>query len=96
MDIVVCDDEPLARDRLERMLTHLAHRVLGQAKNGVEALELVEQEQPDVILLDIRMPEMNGLECAQKLSSLDTPPAIASCTAYDQYAIDAFKTNAMA
>ncbi|MFC3903252.1 two component transcriptional regulator, LytTR family [Acinetobacter marinus] len=96
MDIVVCDDEPLARERLERMLTHLGHRVLGQAKNGVEALELVEQEQPDVILLDIRMPEMNGLECAHKLSALDTPPAIAFCTAFDQYAIDAFKTNAIA
>ena len=96
MDIVVCDDEPLARERLERMLTHLGHRVLGQAKNGIEALEMVEQEQPDVILLDIRMPEMNGLECAQKLSNLDTPPAIAFCTAFDQYAIDAFKTNAIA
>ena len=84
MDIVVCDDEPLARDRLERMLTHLGHRVLGQAKNGVEALELVEQEQPDVILLDIRMPEMNGLEFEPELSILDTPPAIAFCTAFDQ------------
>lgn len=95
MDIVVCDDEPLARERLVRMVTHLGHEVVAQASNGYQAIELVEQFQPDVILLDIRMPELNGLECAAQLSLLETPPAIVFCTAFDQYAIDAFKTHAV-
>lgn len=96
MDIVICDDEALARERLVRMVTQLGHCVVAQANNGKQAIAAVEKFRPDVILLDIRMPEMNGLDCAVQLSQLDTPPAIVFCTAFDQYAIDAFKTHAIA
>ncbi|GAA5013471.1 LytTR family DNA-binding domain-containing protein [Acinetobacter puyangensis] len=96
MDIVICDDEALARERLVRMVTQLGHCVVAQANNGKQAIAAVEKFRPDAILLDIRMPEMNGLDCAVQLSQLDTPPAIVFCTAFDQYAIDAFKTHAMA
>lgn len=96
MKIVVCDDESLARERMVRLVTHLGHQVVAQAENGKQALEVVQKHQPDVLLLDIRMPEMDGLTCAVKISDLDTPPAIIFCTAFDQYAIDAFKTHAIA
>lgn len=96
MDIVICDDEALARERLVRMVTHLGHCVVAQANNGKQAIAAVEKFRPDVILLDIRMPELNGLDCAVQLSQLETPPAIVFCTAFDQYAIDAFKTHAIA
>lgn len=96
MKVIVCDDETLARVRLVRMLQHLGHQVVAQAQDGLQAIEQVQQFLPDAILLDIRMPEMNGLQCAAKLSQLTTPPAIIFCTAFDQYAIDAFKTHAIA
>ena len=96
MDIVVCDDEALARERLTRMVNHLGHHVVTQASNGVEAIAAVAQFKPDIVILDIRMPELNGLEAAVQISQLNTPPAIIFCTAFDQYAIDAFKTQAIA
>lgn len=96
MDIVVCDDESLARERLVRMVTHLGHHVVAQASNGMEAIEVVRVHQPDIIILDIRMPELNGLEAAVQISQLETPPAIIFCTAFDQYAMDAFRTHAIA
>ena len=96
MDIVVCDDEALARERLSRMVVHLGHRVVAQASNGIEAIVAVQSHQPDIVILDIRMPELNGLEAAAKISQMPTPPAIIFCTAFDQYAIDAFKTHAIA
>lgn len=96
MKVIICDDEHLARERLVRLVQHLGHQVAAQAANGQQAIEQVQYHQADVILLDIRMPEMNGIECAEHLSRLDTPPAIIFCTAYDQYAIEAFKTNAIA
>lgn len=96
MDIVVCDDEALARERLVRMVTHLGHHVVAQASNGLEAIAAVEAHKPDIIILDIRMPELNGLEAAAHISQMGTPPAIIFCTAFDQYAIDAFKTHAIA
>ncbi|KAA8732353.1 response regulator transcription factor [Acinetobacter qingfengensis] len=94
MKIIICDDEPLARERLLRMLTQLGHDVLAQAANGRQAIDLVKQYQPDVILLDMRMPEMSGLECAALLNQLNMPPAMIFCTAFDQYALDAFKAAA--
>lgn len=96
MDIVVCDDEPLARDRLKRLLETLGHQVVAEAADGQQALQAVAQHQPDVVMLDIRMPVMDGLSCARQLSQLNTPPAIIFCTAYDQYAIEAFQTHAIA
>ena len=95
MRIVVCDDEPLARERLVRIVQEEEHEVVAQAMTGVEAVAAVKQYQPDVILLDIRMPEMDGVRCAQALNELQNPPAIIFVTAYDHYAITAFKANAI-
>ena len=95
MRIVVCDDEPLARERLVRIVRESGHEVVAQATTGAEAIVAVKTEQPDVILLDIRMPEMDGVRCAQLLNELEHPPAIIFVTAYDHYAIAAFKANAI-
>lgn len=95
MRIVVCDDEPLARERLVRILKDAGHEVVAQAMTGLEAITAVKEHQPDVILLDIRMPEMDGVRCANELNQLDHPPAIVFVTAYDHYAIAAFKAHAI-
>jgi two-component system response regulator AlgR len=93
MKIMICDDEALARERLVRLTTQLGHQVVAQASNGHRAIDLVKQYQPDAILLDLRMPEMSGLQCAEQLSQLPLPPAIIFCTAFDQFALDAFKAS---
>lgn len=95
MRVVVCDDEPLARERLSRIVKEEGHEVVAQATTGIEAIACVKQTDPDVILLDIRMPEMDGISCAKELNNLDNPPAIIFVTAYDHYAIAAFKTHAI-
>jgi two-component system response regulator AlgR len=95
MNILVCDDEPLARERLCRMVKAAGHDVVAQAENGREALEQIRLHQPDVVLLDIRMPEMDGIQCAEALLEFDFPPAVIFITAFDQHAIDAFKTQAI-
>ena len=95
MRIVICDDEPLARERLVRIVQESGHEVVAQATTGNEAVSVVKAKQPDVILLDIRMPEMDGVRCAQALNELEHPPAVIFVTAYDHYAIAAFKANAI-
>lgn len=95
MRIIVCDDEPLARERLVRIVKESGHDVVAQAKTGIEAIVAVKAQQPDIILLDIRMPEMDGVACAQELAKLQHPPAIIFVTAYDHYAIAALKANAI-
>ncbi len=95
MRIVVCDDEPLARERLVRIVKESGHEVVAQVATGAEAVNAVKVEQPELILLDIRMPEMDGVRCAQILNELEHPPAIIFVTAYDHYAIAAFKANAI-
>ncbi len=94
MDILICDDEPLAVERLSRLVTQLGHHVVATAQHGRQAIELVKHYEPDVVLLDIQMPEMDGLCCAQQLSQLEPMPAIVFCTAYEDYALDAFKSQA--
>lgn len=94
MDILICDDEPLAVERLSRLVTQLGHQVVAAAHHGKEALTLVQQYEPDVILLDIQMPEMDGLTCAQHLSQLNPMPAIVFCTAYDEHALTAIQAQA--
>jgi len=96
MKILIVDDEPLARSRLQNLLEALPDlAVIGEASNGQQALELVQQHQPDVVLLDIRMPGMDGMEAAAHLNKLVNPPAIIFTTAYDQYALQAFKSHAV-
>jgi two-component system, LytTR family, response regulator AlgR len=94
MDILICDDEPLAVERLSRLVAQLGHHVVATAQHGKEAIQLVQQFEPDVVLLDIQMPEMDGLTCAQHLSQLNPMPAIVFCTAYDEHALSAIQSQA--
>jgi len=96
--VVVVDDEPLARARLERFINAMSEvELLAIGANGKEAIELAEKHEPDVLLLDIEMPSMTGLEAAKViLEQFSEPPAIIFCTAYDEYALEAFSTSAVA
>jgi DNA-binding LytR/AlgR family response regulator len=99
---VIADDERLMRDQLKARLTEVwpELQIVGEAKNGLEAVELVAQHHPDVVFLDIRMPGLSGVDAARRIAQL--PPAddeeeewslpeIVFITAYDQYAIEAFE-----
>lgn len=95
MRILVVDDEPLARERIVSLIQDLhAGTVVGQAANGIEALEAVHGLKPDIVLLDIRMPGMDGMETAHHLARTDNPPAVLFATAYDDHAVDAFEASA--
>ena len=97
MKILLVDDEPLARERLLRLLQKVQPEAIClQAGNGMDALKIVNEEAPDLLLLDIRMPGMDGIEVANHLHGMDQPPAIIFCTAFDQYALEAFQHQAMA
>ncbi|MEH6583071.1 MAG: LytTR family DNA-binding domain-containing protein [Halioglobus sp.] len=97
MKILLVDDESLARDRLRRLLKKiLPDATCLEAANGMAALDLVQSEAPDLLLLDIRMPGMDGIEVAMYLQQLEQPPAIIFCTAYDQYALEALQHQVVA
>lgn len=97
--IVIVDDEAPARNRMRDLLADCAHAVPlvveGEATSGRVALELLSSRPADVVLLDIRMPEMDGIEVAQHLQKLEHPPAVIFTTAYDVYAIRAFDVHAV-
>ena len=96
MKILIVDDEAPARMRLRAMIDEIGdYKIVGEAANGREALELTESTLPDIVLLDIRMPLMDGLETARHLLVFDIPPAVIFTTAYNQYALEAFETNAV-
>jgi DNA-binding LytR/AlgR family response regulator len=91
---VIADDEPLMRSQLRARLSELwpELEIVGEAKNGVEALQQVEEHRPEVVFLDIRMPAKTGIEAARDIARLEGRlPEIVFVTAYDQYAIDAFQ-----
>jgi two-component system, LytTR family, response regulator len=91
---LLVDDEQPARDRLRQLLSaHPDVEIVGEAEDGVQALERVQELTPDLILLDIQMPGCSGLEVAAALAR--PRPAIVFCTAYDQYAVDAFELHAV-
>jgi two-component system response regulator AlgR len=94
LDILVVDDEPLARQRLVRFVVDLGYEICGEASHAAEALAIIEAQDPAIILLDIEMPGETGLQLAEKIGRLDNPPAVIFVTAYDQYALDAFNTFA--
>ena len=96
MKVLIVDDEAPARDRLRQLLEDDPnHTVVGEAGNGQQAIEAASELRPDVVLLDIRMPGLNGIEAAHHLNSFDSPPAVVFTTAYDEYAIQAFEANAI-
>ncbi len=94
--ILRIDDEAPARNRLRRMLAELpAVYVTGEAVSGQEALQLIPLKAPDVLLLDISMPGIGGMELARMLQAEDSPPAIIFCTAWSDQAVDAFECDAV-
>jgi two-component system response regulator AlgR len=96
MKVLIVDDEKPARDRLRQLLEDFdEYEVVAEAGNGEEAVRLAAETNPDVVLLDIRMPGLDGIEAAHHLNKLDSPPAIVFATAYDEYAIDAFDARAI-
>ena len=97
MKILVVDDEHLARERLLRLLGDLRpDDELLEAGDGDSALAKAQRERPDLVLLDVRMPGRDGIEVAASLDTLEQPPAVVFCTAYDEYALQAFQHHAIA
>ncbi len=95
ISILIVDDEQLARERIKKLLhENDDYRICAEAENGAEALMMVERHQPELVLLDISMPVMDGLEVAKHLSGMDSPPAVIFTTAYGEYALEAFSTKA--
>ena len=96
LKIIIADDESPARNRLRDLLGDIANtNVIAEAHNGKEAIDLSMEHKPDLLLLDIRMPLMDGIEAAQHAQKLEPAPKIIFTTAYDTYAIRAFDLNAI-
>ena len=96
MKILIVDDEKPARDRLSRMVGGLGqHELVGEAVNGIEALGMSQSRDPDIVLMDIRMPGMDGIEAARHIARLDEPPAVIFTTAFSDHALEAFETHAV-
>ena len=97
--ILIADDEAPARARLRDLLDECRESfplaIVDEARNGREALDVLNREKIDIILLDIRMPEIDGMEAARHISGMAEPPAIIFTTAFDSYAIKAFEVNAI-
>ncbi len=96
LKILVVDDEPLAIERLSGLLSDLPHcQMIGQAANAADAWTFIHAQRPDLILLDIAMPGETGLQLAQRIQTLNDPPLVVFCTAYDEYALKAFEAQAI-
>jgi two-component system response regulator AlgR len=94
--VLIADDEIPARSRLRHMVSEIADsEVVGEAANGREVLQLCTELSPDIVLLDIRMPDMDGIEAARHLDVMEKRPAVIFTTAFDHYAIDAFDAHAI-
>jgi len=97
MRVLIVDDEPPARERLRSMLAEAGDfEVAGEAGHGEQAIDLVDRLTPDIVLLDVRMPGIDGLEVARHLAALPAPPAVIFTTAFDEYALRAFDSEAVA
>ncbi|MEZ5458366.1 MAG: LytTR family DNA-binding domain-containing protein [Steroidobacteraceae bacterium] len=95
--ILIVDDEAPARDRLRALVEELPDAdVVGEAANGQQALDAALRDGPDIVLLDVRMPGIDGLQVAQRLEHLPEPPAVIFTTAFDEYALQAFDSQAVA
>ncbi|MBA4162913.1 MAG: DNA-binding response regulator, partial [Novosphingobium sp.] len=93
---LVVDDEPLALERMELICSGLAQlKVVGTARDGAAALAAIEQLQPELVLLDMSMPELDGLAVARALTRRDHAPAVIFVTAHDNFAVEAFDLDAV-
>ncbi len=99
LKVLIVDDEPPARARLRALLDDIREEqptvVVGEAENGLAALAKLREAPADVVLADIRMPVMDGIELAGHLGGVESPPAVIFTTAYDNYAVQAFDLNAI-
>lgn len=96
MKVLIADDEPLARERLRVLLSaHGDVSVVAESADGRTTLEACERERPDVVLLDIAMPGIDGLDVARHLARFEPRPAVVFCTAYDSHALSAFEAAAI-
>jgi two-component system response regulator AlgR len=99
LSVFIVDDEAPARARLKDLLAdcdaQLSLQVVGEASNGQEALDKLAEVHAEVVLMDIRMPQMTGIELARHLNKLEQPPVIIFTTAYDTYAVQAFEQRAI-
>jgi two-component system, LytTR family, response regulator AlgR len=99
MKIFIADDEEPARERLKELLGDIAQElpttVVGEARNGIETVERLPQSGAELLLLDIQMPGMGGLEVARHLTTLAEPPTVVFVTAHDRHAVEAFELNAL-
>lgn len=96
MKVLIVDDEKPARDRLRRLLDEIdGVEVVGEAADGLAALEANNELQPDLLLLDIRMPGLDGMATARELANLTQPPTVIFTTAYGEYALEAFEAAAL-
>jgi two-component system, LytTR family, response regulator len=94
--VMIADDEAPARRKLARFLgEHADVEIVAEASNGIDAIDLIAMTRPQVVFLDINMPDLDGLGVAEALARSDAPPAIVFVTAFDQYAVKAFETNAL-
>jgi DNA-binding LytR/AlgR family response regulator len=90
---LIVDDEAPARERLKNFLSHnQAVELIGEAEDGIQAVEIIEEKRPDLVLLDIQMPRLDGFGVIRMLKE---PPLVIFITAYDEYAIQAFEVNAL-
>jgi DNA-binding LytR/AlgR family response regulator len=93
---VFADDEKLAREEIGYLLESVPDvQVVGQAANGVDAFHLIEKERPDLVLLDVEMPGLDGFQLVREMRGLEHPPRVVFVTAYDRYALQAFEVSAL-
>lgn len=96
MKVLIVDDEPLARRRIASLLGNVdGVQIVAEAGDGAQALLAVDEHHPDLVLLDIRMPGVDGLEVARRLAARSRAPAVVFCTAYDDHALAAFEAEAV-
>lgn len=96
MKCIIIDDEKPARDEIEFLLEEYATvEIIAEAQNGIEGIELFKKHHPDIVFIDIQMPKINGLRVAERILAIDEKTKIVFVTAFDEYAIQAFRINAI-